>query len=154
MSLPLLKALTKYYKLVNMAAVDPTTVIPPELDFVPGPRDDLESIIWVLTYAFMLRHQESLQGLRKAHYKRDVHQFHGSLSYSGLAKERNIMVFHGSNAFADEPEEWFPDPTQCRWFRRAITLVESQLKPSSDGSIKYIAFDTFDALCDEFINDE
>ena len=66
MSLPLLKALTKYYKLVNMAAVDPTTVIPPELDFVPGPRDDLESIIWVLTYAFMLRHQESLQGLRKA----------------------------------------------------------------------------------------
>lgn len=126
-----------------MAAVDPTTVIPPELDFVPGPPDDLESIIWVLTYAFMLRHQESLQELRKAHYKRDVvDQFHGSLSYSELAKERNIMVSHGSNAFADEPEKWFPDPTECRWFRRAMTLVEGQLKPYSDGSIKDIAFDT------------
>ena len=155
MSIPLLKALKKYYKLVDMAAIDPATAVPSELDFVPGPRDDLESLIWVLTYAIMLHHQETLQGLRKAHYKRDVvDQFHGSLSYFGLAEKRDIMVFHGSNPFADEPEEWIPNATECRWFRRAMTLVEGQIKPSPDGSIKDITFDTFDALCDEFITDK
>jgi len=156
MSIPLLNALTKYYKLVGMVAIDPATVVPSELDFVPGPRDDLESVIWVLTYAIMLRHQESLQGLRKAHYKRDVvDQFYGSLSYSGLANMHNLMVFHGSNPFADQPEDWIPDPTQCKWFRRAMALVEGQIKPSPhNGRTKDITFDTFDALCDEFITDE
>jgi hypothetical protein len=87
MSIPLLRALTKYYKLVDKAAKDPAIVVPSELDFMPGPQDDLESMIWVLTYAIMLHHQESLRGSDKADYKRDVvDQFYGSLSYSGLAR--------------------------------------------------------------------
>jgi hypothetical protein len=72
MSIPLLRALTKYYRLVEMAAIDPAIVVPSELAFMPGPGEDLESMIWVLTYAIMLRHQESLQGLKKAHYKLNV----------------------------------------------------------------------------------
>ena len=155
MSISLLKALTKYYDRVDMAAIDPATVIPPELNFVPGPRDDLESMIWVLTYAIMLHHQETLQGLRKAHYKaKVVDQFYGSLSYSGLGEKRDVMVFRGSNPLTDQAEDWIPDPTQCKWFRRAMTLVDGHIRPSPDGSVKAITFDAFDALCDEFITDE
>ena len=155
MSISLLKALTKYYDLVDMAAVDPATVVPPELNFVPGPRDDLESMIWVLTYSIMLHHQETLQELRKAHYKAKViDQFYGSLSYSGLAKERKFMAYEGSNSSSDEPEKWIPEPTQCKWFRRAMTLVEGHIRSSPDRSINSITFDAFDALCNEFITDE
>jgi hypothetical protein len=155
MSIPLLRALTKYYRFVEMAAIDPTIVVPSELAFMPGPGEDLESMIWVLTYAIMLRHQESLQGLKKAHYKRNVVDgFYGSLSYSGLAEKRVFMVFRGFNSLDDGLEEWIPDGTQCKWFRRAMTLVAGQILPSPDGSIKPINFDTFDALCDEFITNE
>ena len=155
MSISLLNALTDYYDLVDMAASDPATVVPSELDFVPGPQDDLESMIWVLTYAVMLHHQEALQGLRKAHYKsKAVDQCYGSLSYSGLATIRKAMVFDGAIPLTGQPEKWIPDPTQCKWFRRAMMLVDGHIRPSPDGSMKAITFDAFDALCDEFITDE
>jgi len=155
MSIPLLRALTKYYDLVETAAADPAIVVPPELDFMPGSRDDLESMIWVLTYAIILRHQESLPPFKKAQYKlKVVDRLYGSLSYSGLVKERLIMAYEGANPFVDDPEAWVPDVTQYKWFRRAMTLVAGQFMPSSDGGIKPITFDAFDALCDEFITDE
>jgi hypothetical protein len=155
MGIPLLKALAKYYSLVESATIDPTIVAPSELDFMPGPGDDLESMIWVLTYAIMLRHQQSLQGLKKAQYKlKVVNSFYGSLSYSGLAKERIFMVVHGINPHAYEPVEWIPDPAQRKWFRHAMTLLAPQIMPPFDGSNKAITFDAFDALCDEFITDE
>jgi len=154
MSVPLLRALIKYYKLVGKATKDSAIVVPPELDFVPGAGDDLESMIWVITYAIMIHHQESLKGSDKADYKRDVvDQFYGSLSYSGLDEKRNFMVYLGINPLVDRPEEWIPDPVQRTWFRRAMTLVSDRLLPSGDGSIKPITFDAFDALCDEFITD-
>jgi len=152
MSIPLLRALTIYFKLVGKAANHRTIVVPSELDFMPGPQDDLESMIWVLTYAIMLHHQETLQGSDKVDYKRDVvDRFYGSLSYDGLAEKRDVMVFRGFNPLANGPEEWVPDATQCKWFRRAMALVAGQIVPSYDGSIKPITFDVFDALCDEFI---
>jgi hypothetical protein len=103
----------------------------------------------------MLHHQESLQGSKKAQYKRNVvDQFYGSISYSGLAHSRNAMIHHGTNLIADEPEEWIPDVIQCKWFRRAMTLVAGQNMSSSHISIKPIRFDAFDELCDEFITEE
>ena len=68
-------------------------------------------MIWILTYAIMLHHQ----GSGKAnYYKRDaVDTFYGSLSYSGLEKERIFMVAQGINPLAEGPEEWIPDPAQC-----------------------------------------
>ena len=155
MSIPLLKALDEYCKLMDQAITDPTIVVPSALDFVPRTGDDLESMIWVLIYAIVLHHQESLQGSDKAAYKRDVvDALYGSLSYSGLANERELMAFRGFNPLSKEPGAWFPDSTQCKWFRRAMTLVTGQFMPSLDGSIKAITSDAFDALCDEFITDE
>ena len=155
MSIRFLNALTEHYDLVESAATDPTIVVPSELDFVPGPEDDLESMIWVLTYAIMLRHHEGLQGPKKAQYKLNVvDEFYGNLSYSGLAKERVFMVFHGSNRLGSDPERWIPDSTERKWFRCAMTLVAGGLMPSLDGSVKAITFDVFDALCDEFITGE
>src|SRR5258706_14283673 len=110
MSISLLTALTKYYKLVEKATTNPAIIVPSELDFVPGPGDDLESMIWVITYAIMLHHQGSLRGSDKARYQRRVvDQFYGNLSYSGLATKRKVMVFEANNSLDYGPEHLIPD---------------------------------------------
>ena len=155
MSISLLDALTKYYDLVEMATINPAIVAPSGLDFVPGPGEDLESMIWVLIYAIMLHHHGSLQGSDKARYQRYVvDKFYGSLSYSGLADKRDILIRRGTNLRAYGPEVWIPDQTQCKWFRLAMTLVDDSTKLTLRGSTKPITFDAFDELCDEFITDE
>jgi hypothetical protein len=122
---------------------------------VPGAGDNLESMIWVITYAMMVHHQERLQGWKKAHYKRGVvDKFYGSMSYSGLSDKRTLMVIYGISSLGEKPEGWFPEPAQSKWFRKAMTLVDGRLRPSSDGTIKPLTFDAFDALCDEFITDK
>ncbi len=154
MSMSLLLALTDYYALVESAATNPAVVVPSELDFVPGPGDDLESMIWVITYAIMLHHQGSLRGSDKADYQRGVvNNFYGSLSYSGLADKRDVMMARIKNPRFRGLERWIPDPAQRKWFRRAMKLVGGQNMSDPDGSIEPITFDTFDALCDEFITD-
>ena len=155
MGIRLLKSLTKHYDLVDTATINPTIVVPSELDFVPGPGHDLESMIWVLTYAIILHHHGSLRGSLKARYQRRVvDHFYGSLSYSGLTEKRKMMIYDGNNRFADEPEEWIPDPAQCKWFRRAMMLVAYQTMPPPNCDFEPITFDAFDALCDEFITEE
>ena len=72
MSIDLLEAFTDYYDLVENATKNPAIVAPSGVDFVPGPGDDLESMIWVITYAIMLHHQESLRGSDKTLYKHRV----------------------------------------------------------------------------------
>jgi len=154
MSIPLLTALRRHYGDVEDAAIDPTIDVPGELNFIPGPGADLESMIWVLTYALMLRHQEGLQGFKKVWYKlKTVDQRYGSLSYSGIEQKRISMMFSGYH-FSHEPEQWIPDPVPCKWFRKAMALVSGRLLPILHGSTKDITFDAFDALCDEFITDE
>ena len=155
MSLSLLTALTKYYELVEMATINPAIVAPSGLDFVPGPGEDLESMIWVITYAIMLHHLGSLQGSLKARYQEHVvEHFYGSLSYSGLAEKRNTMVSYATNMLRHEPEDWIPDPAPREWFRHAMALVKGQTDVPLGGSIEPITFDAFDALCDQFITDE
>ena len=155
MSISLLSALNTHYHLVEMATINPAIVVPTELDFAPGPGEDLESMIWVLVYAIMLHHQGSLQGSHKARYQRRViDKYYGSLSYSGLADQRELLMSRGNNLRACEPEEWIPNRAQCEWFRLAMELVEDQTKLSRRSGTKPITFDAFDALCDEFITDE
>ena len=154
MSDSLLRALTDYYWLVEMATIDPSIVVPPEFDFVPEPRDDLESMIWVLTYAIIIHHQASLKGFRWDHYKRYVvDRFYGSLSYSALATERCSQMVGTMSIHTRELENWFPDPAQREWFKRAMALVAGGIMPSFNGNIVPITFDAFDALCNEFITD-
>ena len=155
MSIGLLKALTNHYDLVELATTDPTIVVPSELDFVPGPGDDLESMIWVLTYAIMLRHHGNLQGPHKAFYKRRVvDAFYGCLSYSALSKERQILMLRGINHLTDELQRCIPDLTQRKWFRGAMTLVAGQNLSIFGGTINSITFDAFDKLCDDFLTNE
>jgi len=116
MSIPLLTALEEYYSLVDKATKNPAIVAPSELDFVPGAGDDLESMIWALTYTIMLHHQESLQGSDRADYKRNViEMFYGSLSYSGLALMRRNMTYEGFNPLINAPKRWIPDTTQFKF---------------------------------------
>jgi len=121
MSMSLLTALTKYYHLVGKATKNPAIVAPSGLDFVPGPGEDLESMIWVITYAIMLHHYASLQGSDKTDYKRVViGNFYGSLSFYGLAEKRKVMVVDANNPLAYGPDNWIPDLVQREWFRRAM----------------------------------
>ena len=153
MSIRLLRTLTKYYDLVELATKDRAIDVPSELDFVPGPGDDLESMIWVLTYAMMLRHHGNLQAPHKALYKRKVlDAFYSCLSYSALAEKRQILMLRGIISFEDDPERWFSDPAQSKWFRGAMTLVAGQ--NLSLISINSITFDAFDKLCDDFLTSE
>ena len=155
MSIDLLKALTRHYALVNKAAKNPATDVPSELDFVPGLGDDLESMIWVLTYAIMLHHQANLEGSDKADYKRDVvDAFYGCLSYSGLAIQREILMFRAINQRTDELQDCIPDPVQRKWVRGAMTLVAGQNFLYPGGSMKSITFDAFDKLCDDILTNE
>ena len=155
MGVSLLTALTDYYAIVNKAARNPAIVVPSELDFVPGPGDDLESMIWVFTYALMLHHQASLKGSDRADYKRDVvDNFYGTLSYSGLAEKREVLMLRGIHPRSRGPEAWFPDSVQCKWFRRAMALIAGQNMPSPDGSITPITFDAFDKLCEDFTTND
>ena len=111
-------------------------------------------MIWVIIYAIMLHHHDSLRGSDKADYKCGVvDQFYGSLSYSGLAEKRTAMVFYISNPRFRGLDRWIPDPVQREWYKRAMALVAGQSMSDHDGSIEPIIFDTFDALCDEFITD-
>jgi len=94
-----------------------TRLLPCPLSLIScqDPEDDLESMIWVLTYAIILHRQESLQASDKVDYKRDVvDKLHGSLSYHKLINMRIIMMLDGCNLLDDEPEEWIPDQTQCK----------------------------------------
>ena len=155
MSISLLDALTKYYDLVEMATINPVIVAPPGLDFVPGPGEDLESMIWVLIYAIMLHHHGSLRGSDKTRYQRRVvDNFYGSLSYSGLVEKREFLIARGTNLRGYGPDQWIPDPAQREWFRHAMALVKGQTELSLGGSTKPITFDAFDSLCDEFITGE
>ena len=155
MSVALQNALTHYYTLVDDATTDPDIDVPSELDFVPNPGDDLESVIWVLIYAMMIHHQASLEGPRRANYKRKViNNFYGTLSYSALAEKRTFLAVAGINPHSRGPEAWIPDPVQRKWFRRAMALVAPQVMPSLDGSITPITFDAFDKLCDDFTTNE
>jgi len=72
----------------------------------------------------------------------------------GFVIMRSNMVYDGSNSLANEPEEWIPDPTQRKWFRRAMTLVDGRIRSLPDVSTNNITFNTLDALCDEFITDQ
>ena len=152
MGVSLLNALTDYYTLVQDATTDPAIVVPSELDFVPGPGDDLESMIWVLVYAILIHHHTRLIGPGKANYKRSVvDAFYGCLSYTALAKERTFLAVAGINPRSRGPDAWIPDPVQRKWFRRAMALVAGQNMPSLDGNTIPITFDAFDKLCDDFI---
>ena len=155
MSIRLLKALTNHYELVELAATDPAIDIPSELDFVPGPGDDLESMIWVLTYAIMLRHHGNLQGPHKAFYKSHfVDAFYGCLSYSALAEKRQMLMLRGINLLTDELKHCIPDLAQRKWIRGAMTSVAGQNLLFPGSSITSITFDAFDKLCDDFLMKE
>ena len=155
MSIGLLKALTGHYELVELATKDPTIDVPSELNFVPGPGDDLESMIWVLTYAVMLRHHGNLQVPHKDFYKRRVvDAFYGCLSYSALAEKRQMLMLRGINQLTDELKDCIPDLAQRKWMRGAMSLIAGQNLVLPGCRIETITFNAFDKLCDDFLTNE
>jgi hypothetical protein len=94
-----------------------------------GVTVSLTTLLTVLTYAAMLHHRES-----------------SVAACLTLDSQRNVMLWCGVVTIL-KPEEWIPDPTQYKWFRRAMALVAGQIMwLTPDGSTKPITFGAFDTL--------
>jgi len=92
---------------------------------------DFESLIWVITYAMMVRRRNILAATDSRvneTYKGLLDDFWGAHSYSKLMGcHMNLM---GSGAMRDRTivEEWlFSDPLEAEFFRAAMRLVLPQI---------------------------
>ena len=125
MATPLLRVLAKYHKLVDNATKGPVIVVPSGLDFVPGAGYELESMIWILTYAIMLHHQGS--------DKRAMSLTRFMAACLTLDSKRSAFLWW--SMVSEGPEEWIPDPAQCTKFRRVMTLLARHIVPPFDASV-------------------
>ena len=70
MNIRLLSALNIYYQQVIQATRDPSKKAPTEVKFPQAPEHDLESMIWVLTYAIFSTHKKHFRPLREPTIRR------------------------------------------------------------------------------------
>jgi hypothetical protein len=154
MSIKLLSALNTYYQRVTEATWDPSQTAPTEVIFTPAPEYDLESMIWVLTYAMFLRTQEALPPSERVDYKKGVvDPYYGPASYKKLMVLRRSMFAAGTTFDAPDILYWLPNDNERRWFQRAMRMVSKQYQPDDDGKIQVITFDSMEKLCEDFITD-
>ena len=154
MNIRLLSALNTYYQHVTQATRDPSKMAPTGVNFTQAPEYDLESMIWVLTYAIFLHTQEALPTSERANYKKDVlDAYFGTASYKRLVVLRRSMFAAGTSLDAEDVPYWLPDGNERHWFQRAMRLVSRQYQFDDDGKIQVITFDRMEKLCDDFITD-
>jgi hypothetical protein len=154
MSIKLLSDLNTYYQRVTQATLDPSKEAPTMVNFIPAPEYDLESMIWVLTYAIFLHTQEALPSSERVDYKKDaVDANYGTASYKKLVTLRRAMFTAGTSFDAEEVPFWLPDDNERHWFQRAMRLVSKQYVLDDDGKIQAITFDSMEKLCQDFITD-
>ena len=154
MSIDLLSSLITYYQRVTQATQALSKGAPTMLDFTPAPEYDLESMIWVLTYAIFLHTQEALPSSERVNYKKDVMDAnYGTASYQKLVTLRRAMFSAGTSPNARDVRFWLPDDNERHWFQRAMRLVSKQYVLDDDGKIQAITFDSMEKLCEDFITD-
>jgi hypothetical protein len=154
MSIQLLSALNTHHQHVTQATRDPSKAVPTEVIFTPAPEYDLESMIWVLTYAMFLRTQEALPPSERVDYKKGVvDAYYGTASYKKLMVLRRSMFAAGASFNAPDILYWLPDNNERHWFQRAMRMVSKQHLLDDDGKTQVITFDSMEKLCEDFITD-
>jgi len=87
---------------------------------------DLEAFLWVLVYAMMVHHYNSLtHDTDRAEYKEILDEYFGHGSANTILKNRIAMIY-SARAGVDEEcvsHRWFPDPHEQRFFIRCMTLI-------------------------------
>jgi hypothetical protein len=104
---------------------------------------DLESLIWVVVYAMMIRRRNLLAATdppQSALFQGVLDRCWGVHSYSHLWDHHGIMVFTGCSVRYSEVEKlWFPEPLEAAFFRGAMRLVRGQVQDDEDI--------TYESLC-------
>jgi len=85
---------------------------------------DLEAFLWVLVYAMMIHHYNSLtHETDRAEYKETLDEYFGHGSAKFIRKTRQDLYLAHSRVGEDCVSEWFPDPHEERFFIRCMTLI-------------------------------
>ncbi len=91
---------------------------------------DFESLIWVVVYAMMIRHRNSLALTDPEEcdeYKEVLDQCWAGHAYSNFLRSRSYMIATGCAAYRQfHLRFWFPDPREAAFFRDAMRLIRNQ----------------------------
>jgi hypothetical protein len=128
--------------LIKQAALD-NRGIKRDFTFQHRLRHDLESLIWVVVYAMMIRRRSLLAATDPkefASFQDILNRCWGVRSYSHLCDHHGIMMNTGCSIELDIVEMlWFPEPFEAAFFRGAMRLVRGQVQ---DGEAI-----TYESLC-------
>jgi hypothetical protein len=91
---------------------------------------DFESLIWVVVYAMMVHHKNSLASTDPEMcglYKRLLDDCWGVHAYNNLRRRHNDMIFTGCSFDSQYiVSSWFPDPREAAFFHDAMRLLRIQ----------------------------
>ena len=101
----------------------------------PGPRvlsserqahHDLEAFIWVLVYAMMIHHYNTLtRDTDIKEYKETLDSYFGHGSARIILDKRKAMIYSALVGVGEDcVSQWFPDPDERRFFIRCMTLID------------------------------
>ena len=111
---------------------------------------DLESLIWVVVYAMMIRRRNALAATDPTQFTRfqaHLGRCWGGHSHAHLWSSHSNVISAGcSVTFRRVERSWFPDPHEAAFFRDAMRLVRGQ---AQDGI--FITYEGLSALLQKHI---
>ena len=91
---------------------------------------DFESLIWVIVYAMMIRHRNTLVATDQVmcrDFKEVLDGCWTAHSYSNVLRSHIYMIGIGCNSYCQEiVSSWFPDTREAAFFRDAMRLLRNQ----------------------------
>ena len=85
---------------------------------------DLEAFLWVLVYAMMIHHYNSLsRETDRKEYKAILDSYFGHGGAQVIIDKRQALYLAHSRVGGRRLSRWFPDPHERRFFTRCMTLV-------------------------------
>src|SRR5258706_3669437 len=97
---------------------------PPTLSTERQAHHDLESFLWVLVYAMMIHHYNSLtRDTDRTEYKETLDSYFGHGGVQVITEKRQAMYLAHSRVGNRRVSRWFPDPLERKFFIRCMTLI-------------------------------
>jgi len=106
---------------------------PPTLSIKREAHHDLEAFLWVLVYAMMIHHYNSLtHETDRTKYKGTIDNFFGHGSAEITTEKRQTLYLAHSRVGGNWVPKWFPDPHEERFFIRCMTLISKHDRVEED----------------------
>ena len=97
---------------------------PPTLSMKREAYHDLEAFLWVLVYAMMIHHYNSLvHETDRTDYKEILDSYFGHGCAKVIIEKRHTLYLAHSRVGDDWVSQWFPDPHERRFFIRCMSLI-------------------------------